>query len=80
VLPIAEQSNPGTAVRSPALPFCHFARAWQAPVFRRQAVFGDVLQLFHYIRGALNIALSLIGAELNSWRISDSFWCSALTM
>ena len=30
-------------------------------VFRRQAIFGNVLQLLHHVGGALNIALGLIG-------------------
>ena len=30
----------------------------------RQAVTGDILQLFHYIRGTLDIALGLIGVEI----------------
>lgn len=30
----------------------------------RQAITGDILQLFHYIRGTLDIALGLIGVEI----------------
>ena len=31
-------------------------------VFRRQAIFGDILQLLHHVRRSLNVALGLVGA------------------
>ena len=41
----------------------NYAR-WRYRVPCRQAVTGDILQLFHYIRGTLDIALGLIGVEI----------------